>query len=134
MESPVEIFEARIVYPCPWKDCGKILSNKDSLKRHCRIHTGDKPFICSLCLSEGKDVRFSQSTNLNNHLTTHANLRPYKCPEEGCDKAFRRKNALGVHLRLHKDEWPFVCPHEGCQKPFRQSSNLYTHLRTKHPL
>ena len=45
--------------------CHKTFERKDSLKKHEKIHTGEKPHACHLC-----DYRSSQSSNLNTHIRT----------------------------------------------------------------
>ena len=45
--------------------CYKIFERKDSLKKHEKVHTGEKPHACKYC-----DYRSSQSSNLNTHIRT----------------------------------------------------------------
>ena len=49
-------------YKCPF--CVKIiLGSRANMKRHIRIHTGEKPFSCDHCLKT-----FSHSGNLYSHV------------------------------------------------------------------
>ncbi|XP_052763120.1 zinc finger protein Aiolos-like isoform X8 [Mya arenaria] len=45
--------------------CGSVQSSRDHLKRHMKIHTGEKPFKCEYC-----DIRFSRKDHLNSHFTS----------------------------------------------------------------
>ena len=45
--------------------CYKTFERKDSLKKHEKVHTGEKPHACKYC-----DYRSSQSSNLNTHIRT----------------------------------------------------------------
>ena len=50
--------------------CNKILSRSDSLRKHRRLHTGEKPYECGTC---GK--RFTDGGNFVKHLRQHGHSR-----------------------------------------------------------
>ncbi|XP_050697792.1 longitudinals lacking protein, isoforms H/M/V-like isoform X15 [Eriocheir sinensis] len=58
------------VYTCPY--CAKLFRDKTKWSRHCRVHTGDKPFVCGACRKA-----FSRKDRLQAHLRdAHHHLTP----------------------------------------------------------
>lgn len=46
--------------------CGKTLSSASSLDRHMLIHSGERPFKCSIC-----NMAFTTNGNMHRHMRTH---------------------------------------------------------------
>ncbi|ELU04370.1 hypothetical protein CAPTEDRAFT_105875 [Capitella teleta] len=51
---------------CPWQGCGKRFTGVWHLRRHYRVHTGEKPYKCPAC-----DFASAQRCHLNSHVAAH---------------------------------------------------------------
>lgn len=73
--------------------CDKAYTN---IKRHRVVHSGERPFECSLCRPKR---RYADVASLFRHERTHTGDRPYACAV--CDKRFTRSDLLKKHEERH---------------------------------
>ncbi|XP_039991910.1 zinc finger protein 841-like [Xiphias gladius] len=110
-------------HPCPY--CGKMVS-ATTLARHKLIHTGERPFKCTVpeC-----DKYFRSTSEVKKHvLIQHTTERPYKC--DVCGKGFIKMCFLNAHAKIHSGEKPFVC--HICGKAFPKLYSMQRHKKLIH--
>lgn len=135
--------------PQACKVCGKMLSSASSYYVHMKLHSGTKPFACTVSMYGIKTVNnWKISSYIRSHITIQSqnkilsfystNFLKWIVNKIGlilffiggwqvCDAAFCRKPYLEVHMRTHTGERPFQC--DLCMKRFSQKSSLNTHKR-----
>ncbi|XP_047523096.1 zinc finger protein 91-like [Pieris napi] len=109
------------VLPCD--KCGKMFRDKASLKLHIqKIHKRLYAAKCPVC-----SVTISCKQNMEAHLRSHLDERPFCCTFEGCGKAFKDARALYLHEFLHYPERYLKC--KLCDKRFSRQSRLDSHKK-----
>lgn len=99
--------------------CYKTFRRRDGLKKHKKIHTGERNFKCDIC---GK--AFIEKGKLSIHQNVHNNVKNFSC--DFCEKSFNQKHYLNVHLRIHTGEKPYKCTM--CEKAFARKDHLNKHI------
>lgn len=110
-------------YTC--KFCEKKFVGRNDLRKHERIHTDERPYICNDC-----GAGFRQGGSLKNHIAAQhsAGLQSseiFVC--NYCQKAFPIKERLRLHLRVHTGVKPYIC--KLCDKSFARGGQLVQHSR-----
>uniref|UniRef100_A0A8C6TRG2 C2H2-type domain-containing protein n=1 Tax=Neogobius melanostomus TaxID=47308 RepID=A0A8C6TRG2_9GOBI len=85
-------------HQCPF--CLKRFGTKQILQRHCRLHTGERPYSCAWCVET-----FIQQCHLQRHLQTHAENHAEEMPH--CKETFDQKCALDERVKTHTEETTF---------------------------
>ncbi|XP_043242037.1 zinc finger protein 467-like isoform X41 [Amphibalanus amphitrite] len=104
------------------------LKRKAHMARHRRIHTNERPHVCTVCFKG-----FIRREHLQRHLKIHGTREPsertHVCTV--CYKAFIRKEHLQRHLKIHGTREPGERTHvcNICYKAFIRRDYLQRHMK-----
>ena len=112
-------------FACDFDGCDFKCAHKTTLVEHKRTHTGEKPFHCDF---NGCDFTCSGQSSIRGHKKTHTGEKPFFC--DVCDYKCNRARTLVNHKRTHTGEKPFHCDFEGCKFACARSNTLVSHKRT----
>ena len=84
---------------CTNPGCSDGFNTRFSLKRHLKIHSGEKPFPCHQCPKS-----FAEKSTLVRHLRIHTGEKPYGCTWAGCSRTFSDRTNVKRHEQQHEQQ------------------------------
>ena len=91
-ENLSEIVHKETTHKC--NQCKFATARGSSLRRHLKMHIGEKRNKCNQC-----DYASTDAGTLRRHLKTHSGEKKNKCNQ--CDYASSRADSLRTHLKRH---------------------------------
>ncbi|CAO2618056.1 Zinc finger Y-chromosomal protein 1 [Lemmus lemmus] len=111
-------------FPFICADCGKCFRYQSEVKKHIRIHTGEKPYECQYC-----EYKSADSSNLKTHIKAkHSKEIPLKC--DTCVLTFSDTKEAQQHALTHRESKTYQCLH--CSHKSSNSSDLKRHVISVH--
>ncbi|XP_060523133.1 zinc finger protein OZF-like isoform X1 [Cylas formicarius] len=134
---------------CPEQTCNKAFASLRETKLHCRVHSDERPYMCTEC---GK--AFKQVHTLREHEVVHTGIKRFKCKIcngtfgtgashrrhvrvmhetvrsfqcNYCYSAFTSRQALQQHKTIHRDEDSTKCPF--CNETFTDHEKFEEHKK-----
>ncbi|XP_029489999.1 zinc finger protein ZFPM1 isoform X3 [Oncorhynchus nerka] len=109
--------KAKESYPnervCPFPQCNKSCPSASSLEIHMRTHSGERPFVCLICLSA-----FTTKANCERHLKVHTDTQNGVC--HGCGFVSTTRDILYSHLVTSH----MVCQPGSCSEVYSPGPGL----------
>lgn len=105
--------------------CEKVFKRKAHLRRHYRLHTGERPYDCQWC-----GQSFARSEQRNQHIAREHNRRSNQSVAIACticSKTFSSDEERMNHMVLHLENKYFRCTQ--CPKEFDKASALAGHMQ-----
>ncbi|PRP89441.1 hypothetical protein PROFUN_01304 [Planoprotostelium fungivorum] len=96
-EDSEAIDKKRVIYNCKYHGCTGSFTTLANMKRHEKLHSGEKPYVCPVASCSKS---FARKYDLKVHTRTHTKEKPYACGV--CSKKFSRVSSMREHERnLH---------------------------------
>jgi KRAB domain-containing zinc finger protein len=126
---PLDKRRTRTTGPFRCDVCGQELANRQTLASHRRLHTGEKPIVCSVCgLTFHDPSYFWRHCQKHRPSTVNSTSKQAPTPCSKCGKIFGNAELMRVHQRVHSSRRPYVCPK--CGDAFKRPGDLRLHDRT----
>ncbi|XP_034401515.1 oocyte zinc finger protein XlCOF7.1-like [Cyclopterus lumpus] len=121
LQVPVRLHTGLKPFGC--SVCGRTFAERESLQSHMTCHSGEKPFRCSLC-----NTGCSDSESLVQHMRIHARQTQFSCTV--CGKEFAWRRHLEKHLEVHSRDKVYSCRY--CDQRFSWHYQLKYHICVGH--
>ncbi|CAG9809644.1 unnamed protein product [Chironomus riparius] len=123
LKEHLEAVNGTMKFTC--SSCKKKFNNRSSLTVHLRIHSKERPYICTF---DGCNKAFRTNSHRSSHMDAHNETKNYKC--QYCELLFQTRAAKRTHEKSHS--YSHICPL--CHKDFKQRSHLVRHANIVHKI